>query len=169
LLFRVVTRSRALGAVTAALAGPLLALAFAGCDLLAKPAEPPRDPSLVGVVDRIELSGRTADVALETGQTLRLDLTDVPDLAGSGPRVGELLLYGELPSPWRASLAPTDEGDAFEALTTLDDRADGWVTLGFGVRLPVAAGYRPSGAGPSEPGAPVLYLINEKGQVIAGP
>jgi hypothetical protein len=98
-----------------------------------------------------------------------MDLNDVRDLAGSGPRVGELLLYGERPSPWRASLAPTAGGDAFEALTTFDDPADGWINLSFGVRLPVAAGYRPSGAGPSEPGAPVLYLINERGQVIAGP
>jgi hypothetical protein len=167
LSIRVARRSRALGLLIAALAGSLLALILAGCQLLTKPAEPPRDPSLVGVVDRIELTGRTADVALATGQRVRMDLNEVRDLAGSGPRVGELLLYGELPSPWRASLAPTAEGDAFEALTTFDDPADGWINLGFGVRLPIAAEFRDSGVGPSEPGAPVRYLINEEGQVIA--
>jgi hypothetical protein len=169
LLFRIDKRSRVSRAVIAALAGPLL-LALAACNPLATPAEPPRDPSAVGVVDSVEaVTTRVADVHLTNGETVRLDYDETRELYGSGPNPGNLLIYGDQPSPWRVSLVRYPHGPGYEVFSQPDDDADGWITFDFGVKLPLAEGYDDDGLGQLEAGAPVIYVVNEEGEVIARP
>jgi hypothetical protein len=142
----------------------------AGCDLLAQPAEPPREPTAVGVVESMDpITSRVSAVHLANGETVRLDYDQTRELYGSGPNPGALLIYGEQPSPWRASLQRYPHGPGFEVFSQPDDSADGSITLDFGVRLPLADGYIDAGHGQLEEGAPVVYVVNEEGEVIARP
>lgn len=155
----------------AAVVASLAAIAtVAGCDLLARPAEPPRDPTAVGVVESMEaITSRVSAILLANGQTVRLDYDQTRELYGSGPNPGDLLIYGDQPSPWRVSLGRYPHGPGFQVSSQPDDDADGSITFDFGVRLPLADDYLDAGHGQFEAGAPVFYVINDKGEVTARP
>ena len=107
-------------------------------------------------------------VHLANGETVRLDYDQTRELYGSGPNPADLLIYGEQPSPWRASLGHP-HGPGFQVFSRPDDGADGSITLDFGVRLPLADDYLDAGHGQLEAGAPVVYVVNDEGEVIARP
>jgi hypothetical protein len=130
---------------------------------------PPRDPMVVGVVERLDfVSGRTADVQLTDGQSIRIDLNAVSQLIGSGPAPGALLIYGDQPTPWLATLVRSSRG-SFEVRTEPDDASDGSISLDSGIRLPIADDYRDSDSHQLEAGSGVIYVINDQGEVIARP
>ncbi len=144
----------------------MVVLGLGGCQI-GKP--PPRDPTLVGVVAQLDfVAGRTADIRLTNGASIRIDFESVQPIIGSGPAPGDLLIYGDQPTPWRATLVRSSQG-SFEVRTEPDDASDGSITLDSGIRLPTADGYRDSDSRQMEAGAGVIYLINDQGEVIARP
>ena len=144
----------------------MVVLGLSACQI----GEPlPRDPTVVGVVARIDfVAGRTADIQLTDGQNIVIDLDAVPPLIGSGPAPGALLIYGDQPTPWRATLLRSSRG-GFEVRTEPDDASDGSITLDSGIRLPLAHDYRDSDSHQMEAGSGVIYLINDQGEVIERP
>ena len=160
-------RLRAPRAVSLLLAGPVLAGGLAAC-ILAPPA--PREPTAVGVVESMDpITSGVSDVHLANGETVRVVYDRTRELYGSGPNPGTLLIYGEQPSPWRATLQRYPHGPGFQVFSQPDDSADGSITLDFGVLLPLADDYLDAGHGQLEEGAPVIYVVNDEGEVIARP
>ena len=157
-------QSRRLPYATLALAiGLLPALTLAACRA---PAPEPHDPSVVGIVASRELlAGSRARFGLVSGKTIDIDQSVASNLNGVTPDVGDLLFYGVQPQPWFVGLNPVSE-DRFDVYSQPDDAQDGSITFDFGLRLPLAKTYDETGAGQLEAGAPVLYLVNGKGEVI---
>jgi len=124
-------------------------------------------PTVVGVIREVEFVGSaTAVLTLATGQQVQVDFDTADNLYYGTPQVGDLLLYGEdAGGPWFAALPPA--GELFELLS----QPVGWdpgrtMTFEFGLRLRRAAKYREPGYGYFEPGAPVTYLVNDRGEVV---
>lgn len=111
------------------------------------------------------MTSSTARFGLASGDTIDIDQSVASSLSGGTPDVGDLLFYGDQPKPWFVGLEPAGE-DRFDVYSQPDDAQDGSITFDFGLRLPLAATYDETGAGQLEAGAPVLYLVNGKGEVI---
>ena len=133
-----------------------------------RPAVARREPTVTGVVvSRDFVTGSSVRYRLAPGAVVNVNLDAVATLAGGTPQVGDLLLYGDQPQPWLLGIAPSRDGQWFELWSQPAQSDDGRLTFDSGLRLPVAPGYRESGNGPMEPDAPVLYRLNELGEVIA--
>ena len=154
---------RLLGATPALAICLLVALGLAACR---PPAPEPRDASIAGiVVSREDPTSTTVRLGLASGDTVDIDHSITPRLRGGIPDVGHLLFYGDQPKPWFVGLTPVSE-DRFEIWSQPDDAGDGSITFDFGLRLPLASTYDETGAYQLEPGAPVRYVVNGKGEVI---
>jgi hypothetical protein len=150
--------------IIAVAAGAVAAVAVAAC----QPAAPePHDPAIVGVVAGREfLAGGMARFVLTSGQTVEINQDAVRSLNGAGtPDVGDLLFVGDQPKRWYVAIRRTPAGE-FEVRSQPDRTHIGSITFDFGLRLKKASTYlEDEAAGQMEPGAPVLYLVNEKGEV----
>ena len=135
------------------------------------PAAPePHDPSLAGVVaTRDFVSPRTVHLVLVTGESIDLDLKTARNLNPNldEPDPGELLLYGiESERPWFATAFPDVEIDgSFELRSQRRPVVGNSIVFESGLRLPLATKFSESLTGPMEAGAPVVYLLNGKGEV----
>jgi hypothetical protein len=133
------------------------------------PAPEPRDASVVGiVVSREDPTSTLTRLTLESGDTVDIDHLITTGLRGGLPDVGHLLFYGDHPKPWFVGIR-RDSEDRFEIRSQPDDAGDGSITFDFGLRLPLNKYYDETGASQLEPGAPVIYLVNGKGEVIDRP
>jgi hypothetical protein len=146
--------------------GAVAAVAVVAC----QPAAPePHDPAVAGVVaSRAFPAGGIVRFVLTSGQTVEIDQDVVRSLNGAGTAdVGDLLFVGDQPKRWYVAMRRIGLRD-FE-VRSQPDRADhGSITFDFGLRLKKAPTYLEGEAsGPMEPGAPVLYLVDEKGEVTA--
>jgi hypothetical protein len=152
--------------IAAIAAGALAAVAVAAC----QPAAPePHDPAVVGVVASREFPvGGIVRFVLTSGQTVEIDQDVVRSLNGAGTAdVGDLLFVGDQPKRWYVTIPRRGVGD-FEVRSQLDRTGQGSITFDYGLRLKKAPTYlEDEAAGQMEPGAPVLYLVNTKGEVTA--
>ena len=158
-------RRRRVTRVAVVVIGSCLLAIVAGCE----PAAPvPHDPSLAGVVATREfIAPRTVRLVLATGESIDIDLATARQLDDmGGPDPGDLLFYGSEPDgPWWATALPA-VGGGFELWSQLLLPAiDGAILFESGLRLPTAKNFSESVTGPMEAGAPVTYLLNEKGEV----
>lgn len=138
----------------------------AGCQA-PSPRPSPRDPLVVGVIREVEFLGsRKATVTLHAGATVTVDFAAASSLYGTGPSVGDLFLYGsDASGTWYVEIPPS--GDTFPIFTDLAGTSpDNTITFEFGLRLPLAQNHH-EGYGPMEPGAQVIYHVNEQGEVTA--
>jgi hypothetical protein len=147
------------------LAAALLAVAATSCG---KPEPVPHDASVIGiVVGRTFLAGPEVRFDLDSGQSVTVGQNAVRILSGGTPDVGDLFLSGQRPEPWFVAFRPSD--GRFEVRSQIDRSPDGMITFDFGLRLPMAAAYHSTGQGPMEADAPVLYVVNDRGEVVEGP
>lgn len=106
---------------------------------------------------------------LADGGTVEIDLATVHGLYQGGvpPTVGDVLLYGSQPDlTWYVGVSRVSDGSY--RLTSRHVSIEGSrMTLDSGLRLPIAAGYRP-GPGPFEADALHTILISGHGEVISG-
>lgn len=144
-----------------------LALAVAaGCG----PAAPvPHDPSIAGVVASREFLGsQTARLVLASGESVEIDYKTAYNLNPNldEPDPGELLFYGTEPDgPWFATAMRGLEGGLELRSQPRGIDPDGTILFESGLRLRIAKNFSESATGPMEAGAPVTYLLNEKGEV----
>ncbi len=141
-----------------------MALGMLGCT---PAAIEPHDPTLTGVVQAKRFIGaRTASFTLAGGGSVQIDLEATQSLRpeGTEPSVGDLLLYGrDARGAWFVAVPPTSSGFELRVQPAAPSAAS--LMFDFGLRLPLAANYREGGGGQLEAGAPVIYLINDQGEV----
>ena len=161
-------RRRRVTRVAVVVIGSCLLAIVAGCE----PAAPvPHDPSLAGVVATREFMGsRTAHLVLATGESIDLDFKTARNLNESldEPDPDELFFYGTEPDgPWFATAIPYLHG-GFELWQSRPIPVDdGAILFESGLRLPIAKNYSVSLTGRMEAGAPVIFLLNEQGEVTS--
>lgn len=148
------------------LAGLFVAAVFlAGCW---RSAPIPHDPSVVGVVEAYASDGRTAQLGLRSGVTLTIEHGSVQNLGPSTqPGVGDLLLYGVEPDgPWYVAL-PRSDPSGFVLYSPVRPDVGNTITFESGLRLRIAPEYVATGSGTGEADVPIMYIINDDGEVIA--
>jgi hypothetical protein len=147
-----------------------VAAAFNLTTVACQPAAPePHDAAVVGVVASREFpAGGIVRFVLTSGQTVEIDQDVVRSLNGAGTAdVGDLLFVGDQPMRWYVTMPRRGVGD-FEVRSQPDRTGQGSITFDYGLRLKKAPTYlEDEAAGQMEPGAPVLYLVNDKGEVTA--
>jgi hypothetical protein len=158
----------------------LLAVANSGCSLVAATSPPPAPyiPDTAGVVRDREVVGDALRFRLDDGRDFMFPIGG-HFIGGSQPAAGDLLLAGNLPTPWVywASLSPPESGITPEGCFLLSGRATATATHIFKtvsdgsgdlvIVFPKAPGWTDAGfRDSSDMLAGVRTCINEDGQAF---